>query len=290
MLSGYCPLCTQSHKTDESLTGAKPDKSKTWRCIMKNIICSGENFGKDHDLIHEVFVASRGIGAGQEFWETLVNDKELFKAILLFVTRNKSMTSQRIARKIMGKNFFGIEEAIRYFGIKPTNEQLLALVRVPFNEDELREVKETHLLIALFPLSILDIRKKIDSKLFHQRPCHNEEIFAKDCGVVSWQLVRKTPIDKLVPKQWEKQKAFLGENNEVPSAQLLVYAIIGYYFLTGERLFEQTYVITSSFDSGGYRVAIIFGFRGLYISHHWNTNHGINLGISSVRKSNFMLF
>jgi hypothetical protein len=33
----------------------------------------------------------------------------------------------------MGKNFFGIEEAVKHFGINPTNQQLAALLEVPFS-------------------------------------------------------------------------------------------------------------------------------------------------------------
>ncbi len=36
-----------------------------------------------------------------------------------------STTSQKHARDIMGKNFFGVEEAIKHFGINPTPSSLL---------------------------------------------------------------------------------------------------------------------------------------------------------------------
>lgn len=36
-------------------------------------------------------------------------------------------TSQKCAREIMGKNFFGIEEAIKHFGVNPTSASNLPL-------------------------------------------------------------------------------------------------------------------------------------------------------------------
>ncbi|MFZ2643502.1 MAG: hypothetical protein WA117_21095, partial [Verrucomicrobiia bacterium] len=69
-------------------------------------------------------------------------------------------------RGIMGRNFFGVEEAIKHFGVNPSPEQLAALSEIPFSEARLREVKDTHVLVAVVPLSILDIRGKVERKLF----------------------------------------------------------------------------------------------------------------------------
>ena len=65
------------------------------------------------------------------------------------------------AREIMGKNFFGIEEAVQDFGVHPSETQLAALAQVPFTEEVLQSHKDTHILVAVFPLSILDIRGKL---------------------------------------------------------------------------------------------------------------------------------
>jgi len=59
-------------------------------------------------------------------------------------------TSQKLAREIMGTNFFGIEEAIKHFGVNPSKQQLAALAEVPFSEEVLRSAKDTHVLVAVF--------------------------------------------------------------------------------------------------------------------------------------------
>lgn len=156
------------------------------------------------------------------------------------------------ARELMRKNFFGVEEAIKLFGVNPTSQQLAVLSEIPFSEAKLREVKDAHILVAVFPLSILDIRAKVERKLFskHEHAWYNEESFAKERGEASWQLVAKAPVD-----------------DKKHTAQVMVYTIIGHYRATGERLFEHVYIRTSSMNSGGYlvRVGYFDSSDGLHI-------------------------
>ena len=110
----------------------------------------------------------------------------------------ESSTSQNNAREIMGKNFFGIKEAIKHFGVDPTDLQLADLAEVPFSDKVLRSCNDTHVLVAVFPLSILDIRgiskKQFDRSLLCSQDWYDMEPFAMDKGEVGWQLVRKGPI------------------------------------------------------------------------------------------------
>jgi len=199
----------------------------------------------------------------------------------------ESTASQRRARKIMGNNFFGIEEAIRHFGVNPTRQQLAALSEIPFSESTLEQSKDTYVLVAVFPLSILDIRGKVEQKLFygHEGAWYNGQAFAKERGEVNWQLVRKTPVDNSTSKDWQEQQALLSKDDEVPTAQVMVYTIIGHYLATGEHLFECTYVRTSSVDSDGFRVIVgRFGAGGLHVDDDWDVGRSDLLGVSSARK------
>ncbi|MEK7067597.1 MAG: hypothetical protein AAB956_01225, partial [Patescibacteria group bacterium] len=100
------------------------------------------------------------------------------------------------AREIMGHNFLGVEEAIQHFGVNPTQKQLAALAEVPYPESVLEELKHSHVLVAVFPLSILDIRGKVasDKCLFYEQDWYNQQAFAKETGETGWQLVAKTPV------------------------------------------------------------------------------------------------
>ncbi len=61
-----------------------------------------------------------------------------YSKVLVLIQSGMPTTSQKCAREIMGKNFFGIDEAIKHFGINPTPQQLAALSEIPFSKAELR--------------------------------------------------------------------------------------------------------------------------------------------------------
>lgn len=198
------------------------------------------------------------------------------------------INSQVLAREIMGKNFFGIEDVIRYFGVKPTKQQLAALAEVPFSVEVLQSCKDTHILVAGFPLSILDIRgiakKQSDQTLFYSQDWYDKQAFAKDKGKVGWQLVRKEPIANSTSKTWNDQQALLS-NEETPTARIVVYTMIGHFLATGERLFEEIYVRTATLDSGADRVNVgYFDSEGLHLSYWNDDSRDDGLGLSAVRK------
>ncbi len=186
----------------------------------------------------------------------------------------------------MGKNFFGIEEAIKHFGVKPTKQQIAALSEVPFDAKVLTACKDTHVLVAVFPMSILDIGGLVNEKgLFCKQDWYNTQAFAKEKGEVGWQLVRKEPIADSTNKNWEEQRGILGEDEETPTAGGLVYTIIGHFLATGERLFENSYVRTSSLDSDGSHVRVgVFGARGLNVHNFFDYYRYSSIGLSGARK------
>jgi hypothetical protein len=199
-------------------------------------------------------------------------------------------TSQKLAREIMGKNFFGIEEAIKHFGVNATKQQLAVLAEVPFSEEVLKSCKDTHVLVAVFPLSILDIRgivkKQSDLTLFYSQDWYDKQAFAKDKGEVGWQLVRKEPITNSTSKTWNDQQALLSKDEETPTARIVVYTMVGHFLATGERLFEKIYVRCVDLDSGGYRVGVGgFDAGGLVVDPYcWDGSRDDNVGLSAARK------
>ncbi len=198
-------------------------------------------------------------------------------------------TSQKLAREIMGKNFFGIEEAIKHFGVNATKQQLAALAEVPFSEEVLKSCKDTHVLVAVFPLSILDIRgiakKQSDRTLFYSQDWYDKQAFAKDKGEVGWQLVRKEPIANSTSKTWNDQQALLSKDEETPTARIVVYTMVGHFLATGERLFEKIYVRCVDLDSDGYRVYVGgFDARGLGVYYWSDGSRGGSVGVSAARK------
>jgi len=199
-------------------------------------------------------------------------------------------TSQKLAHGIMGTNFFGITEAARHFGVNPSVQQLAALAEVPFSEEVLRSCKDTHVLVAVFPLLILGIReidrKQSNQTLFYAQDWYIKEPFAKDKGEIGWQLVRKEPVTGSTSKNWCEQQALLSKDEGTPKAQVVVYTTIGHFLATGERLFEKLYVRCSDLVSDGHRVHVgFFGADGLDIDH-WDANLRFDLfGLVAYRKT-----
>ena len=240
-------------------------------------------------------------GASQRFFLALgedasevanrINNEPAFLAQLALFAKNggfEPSTSQKRAREIMGSAMFGIEDAIKHFGVNPSKAQLAALSEVPFSEETLTACKDTHVLLAFFPMSILDIRAKVKSehdRLFYDQSWYNKEAFAKDKGEVGWHLIRKTPVDNSTSKSWDEQQALLGKDDETPRAVVMVYTIIGHFKSTGERLFEKIWVRCSDLGSVGSRVNVgSFGAEGLSVDNDWDGSRNDDLGLSSARK------
>lgn len=150
------------------------------------------------------------------------------------------------ARKIMDRNFFGVEEAMGYFKINPSKQQLANLAEIPFTEELLRSVKNTHVLVAVFPLSILGIRRKVDRKHFMEFEGGKDawwgrQEVAKRRNGNCWRLIRKTPLPES-DKELEEQMFPLAVDEVVPTIQAVVYMVIGHFLATDERLFDVSAV------------------------------------------------
>ncbi len=149
------------------------------------------------------------------------------------------------AREIMGKNFFGVEEAVKHFGINPKGK-LAGLCDIPWSEEVLESVKDTHILVAVFPLSILAMRAK-RRRFFYLNSNYNKKLaFVRDKGQVGWHLVCKTPVGNSTDKNWDEQQELLADSSMTPTAQVLVYTAVGCFMATRERLFTELAVRTSS--------------------------------------------
>ena len=213
----------------------------------------------------------------------------LILALSLTACANKEVersASQERAQEIMGKNFFGIEEAVTHFEVKPSKQQISALAEVPFTKEVLESHKDTHILVAVFPMSILDI-KKMDNKLFYPitGAWFESRKFAKSKGTTSWQLVRKTPVEDSMSKTWKEQQVLLSKDDETPSARVMVYTIIGHYMNTGETLFRSVCVRTSSVGFNDVRVYVgLFYAGGLFLNGYWDNGRFDHLGTISARK------
>ena len=242
---------------------------------------------------HEVLLKLEAAGFTDELAQRVIDSKgnDLAAKVVRLIMNGgfEPTTNQKRAREIMGRNMFGVEEAISHFGVKPTRQQTAALSEIPFSRATLEGAKETHVLVAVFPLSILEIRGKVathDSRPLYEQDWYNKQAFAKEKGETEWKLVKKTPVANSTSKTWPEQQALLANNEETPTARVMVFTSIGHFLSTAERLFERVYVRCSDVGSGGGRVGVgYFDSGGLYVSYGWDGDRNGRIGVSAARKS-----
>ena len=177
---------------------------------------------------------------------------------------------QEKAHEIMGENYFGVEETKKYLGMDPTGKELSDLADVPFSPEFLEERKDSHILVAFFPISIIEIRQRVrHHQLFSDASWYKDFSFAREKGKTAWHLVPKEPIPmKSAWEAWNGEKKCVRESRETPPPWVMVYAIIGYFLMTEKRLFEDvetsckwpsldnTYIYVGFFDDNG----LVLGF------------------------------
>jgi len=143
------------------------------------------------------------------------------------------------AREIMGKNFLGVDKALCYFKLEPTEKVIKTLNRTFPKKAELIACKDTHILVADFGISLRDIYKHAP-QLF----CRKELLQISDRWVYyaetpKWRLIRKTEVSDSFNKDWYTQFELLTKEEMVPTVRQVVYGIILNYLVNGERLFNN---------------------------------------------------
>ncbi len=150
--------------------------------------------------------------------------------------------AQKRAHKIMGKNFFGVEEASKHFGIVIFSSQTSDLADVPFSEATLQKHKDSHILVAVFPLSFRDVMRMRCGDIFPSGDIllrDHREIASKYASI-GWHLVRKGAHPHTDRKSWEASLRMLEKDKErVPEAFVVAYTAIGHCLATGEKMFKD---------------------------------------------------
>ena len=214
-------------------------------------------------------------------------------AALCYHNGYEPSVSQAKDREIMGKNFFGIEEAQKHFGVTLSKRQLAYMAEIPFPEEVLTECKDSHILVAYVPTSIVSVRTKTASvklpakhRMFYQQDWYDNNEVGNAAGALEWHLIRKTSVLDSKSKTWQEQQNLLDPKiDETPEANVLVYTIIGHFLNTGERLFEKEYVRTRTRVSVGHRVYVgFFVAEGLLVRNWDDVNRHDVIGLSAARK------
>ncbi|MCK5022112.1 MAG: hypothetical protein KAR54_02600 [Candidatus Pacebacteria bacterium] len=214
---------------------------------------------------HELVSSLEKAGVKSELAQKVIESKNnLLAEKIVDLIKNggfEPTTSLECARKIMGKNFFGFDEAIKHFKVIPSSKQFTYFNKVPWSQEVLEFCKDTHVLIAVFPISIFDIFDRVDQALFYDNHrdknlWFNDQGFMRDKSETGWYLVHKTPVTESDLEKWNKKGTLLVEKEKIPEAKLVVYTIIGHYLATGERLFKNISVSTFMLPYNRYNLRV----------------------------------
>lgn len=253
-----------------------------------------QEFGKDLGLAHEMVVTGRKVGADVEFYSALAHNEGLFRKTVAFVKGggHDPTPSQRIAGAIMSRNFLGIEAVTHCLQLQFSDEQMQQLNEIPFSENLLQECRDSHILVAGFPLSILDLcllaqQEKLRQGLYPQN-WYEKEPFAQKRVAARWYLIRKEPVSGSPNRTFGEQTGLLSSSEEIPYACEVVYAASLYYLSTSHRLFEGSFVrcLDRLDESGNYHVSVGSNASdGLKIEKDWSAyNYHPLQGLASAKK------
>ena len=193
----------------------------------------------------------------------------------------------REAQSIMRSNFFDLNDAYVHLGVVIPEDWDRVLRRVPFTREVLEECKCTHVLVAIPPISILQMRTIATTAHFYEdeNPWYLAEPFAQEEGKLAWKLIRKTPVEHSTMRSAMDQRTLLREDEVIPTARELVYAILGRYHKVGTHLLEHFYARTLTKDSYGRRVCVgSLGSDGISIINEFHDEGRYPVvGIASAR-------
>lgn len=184
------------------------------------------------------------------------------------------------AREIMGTNFFSVADVSRYFGIRPTTQDVAVFKEVIFSKEVLQSCKDTHLLLPVLPLSILDMKKITQKKyegenIFAQNSSYDyvSKKFANQKCESGWQLIRKDPFENPGKRGFHLSVNTDGipEDEELAPVELVIYTMICHFLCRKENLFTMgvhcvangvsTHIYTGKSERGIYIDELGFGGR-----------------------------
>jgi len=212
---------------------------------------------------HEVLLKLEAAGLGDVEAQSLIESKDngLAKKVVSYIRRGgrENPAAFERAMEIMGKNFLSPWDVVEHFGVE-YGDEISKLLQIPFSENVLEECKDTHILFAGYPLTILDIRSKVSPELFPvaDNRWYARLAFAKaDKVKTRWYLMRKDIVPNSTDKTHAEQTMMLAKNEEVPRACEVVFMTILAYLVMDECLFEGVYARCKDITKNGGRACVL---------------------------------
>jgi len=238
---------------------------------------------------HELLLRLEKAGLDRLGAQMIIGSKnnELAKKVVAYIERggSEASTSLKRAREIMGKNFLSPWHVARHFHVVYGN-QIHHLWEIPFSESELKQCKDTHILFAGYPLTILDIREQVSRQFFvgENNSWYKKLAFVTaDKVKMRWYLMRRNIVPVSGNLTFTEQEMRLSKYEEIPRTCEVVYMCILMYLATKESLFQGVYAQCRDSTKDGGRVSIrSFSTGGLELIGY--DISGPQVGIAASRK------
>ena len=218
---------------------------------------------------------------------------------------------QRIVRAIMGKNYFGPDDWVKFYNASFTKKQLRAVTEFPWGEDILSSscpfyqgklVRDTH--FAFLGISRLNgvpltVAKWLELHpatgqpkfKFSQNPWHAGQPYADEATMeLKWYLMLKDIIPNSTNKIPEERVAILPAEYEVPTTIAEVTKNILVFRKTGNRPNPSRWAACTertvkTNTAGAAYVSCVGNFdeNGLNVNN-WNGNRNDAVGVGAARK------
>jgi hypothetical protein len=251
----------------------------------------------------------REAGLSDEALHYPIDDSDMRNHLVTFWMSEAFMPSaeQRVAREILGKNFFGIEDWAALYGVNFSQKQLCAIAEFPWGEDVLngpcpfyegKAIRETHFAFLGLdrymgnPLTIRkwqEIHPANGQPLFYSCPqdCwYKDEKFANDptCAF-RWYLMPLEIVPKSEYKTYPGQVAMLPAEYEVPFAVEEVTKDLLYHHKNGTFLNNSCYGRCQDLSSNDFHVSVGYFASDGFLVTHWADGCGYeDIGLAASRK------
>ena len=166
------------------------------------------------------------------------------------------------AREILGDSFIGSERIISCAGFPLKMDDI---PDIPFTENEIREKKETHLLILGLdsfvdgsPVTIKKMKERfgmdpsVSEPCFYNQDWYDHESFVDMPMKKEWYFIRK----EVYEDSRAVQPDILLSQYRMPSAVKCVYSFFVSWFTLGIRLWEHDFVWCNDLDHNGDRIYV----------------------------------
>ncbi len=247
-------------------------------------------------------------GVTLEHLARLRAEPEYAKRVAEYILRGgvDGSVHHKLARALMSKNFFGIEDWATLYGANFAQMQLRQVAEFPWGEDVLastcplcgKTVKDCHFAFLGLdrlngkPLTIRELQElhsnTAQPRFYSYTPdaWYSKEKFATDTTMdLRWYLLHTNIVPKSEDKTFDEQKAMLPAEYEMPSAITEVAKDLLVFKKTGVYANPSRYGRCTVVDSDGRRVSVgYFDAGGLVVDRYWDDHRLDRIGVSASRK------